>query len=166
MSTALARQDRTAEAADLDRFRRHLRQRSIGPHAYAVLLGLDTVEAAALLRAVDTGLPYRAFDRFRRNTTLPIERLLALVGIPRRTLARRKADGRFLPDESDRLFRAARLFGRTLQLFEGDRDAAVEWLTTPQTALGDRVPLDLARTEIGAREVERLVGRLDHGVFS
>jgi putative toxin-antitoxin system antitoxin component (TIGR02293 family) len=51
-------------------------------------------------------------------------------------------------------------------LFEGDRDAAVEWLTTPQTALGDRVPLDLARTEIGAREVERLVGRLDHGVFS
>jgi putative toxin-antitoxin system antitoxin component (TIGR02293 family) len=64
------------------------------------------------------------------------------------------------------LFRAARLFGRTLQLFEGDRDAAVEWLTTPQTALGDRVPLDLARTEIGAREVERLVGRLDHGVFS
>jgi putative toxin-antitoxin system antitoxin component (TIGR02293 family) len=58
------------------------------------------------------------------------------------------------------------LFGKTLELFEGDRDVATEWLTTAQPALGGAVPLDLARTEVGAREIERLVGRLEHGVFS
>jgi putative toxin-antitoxin system antitoxin component (TIGR02293 family) len=58
------------------------------------------------------------------------------------------------------------LFGKTLELFEGDRDAATEWLTTAQPALGGSVPLDLAKSDVGAREVERLVGRLEHGVFS
>ena len=81
-------------------------------------------------------------------------------------MTRRKRDGRFLPDESDRLLRASRLFGKTLELFETDRDTATEWLTTAQPALGGAVPIDLAKSEVGAREVERLLGRLEHGVFS
>jgi putative toxin-antitoxin system antitoxin component (TIGR02293 family) len=64
------------------------------------------------------------------------------------------------------LLRASRLFGRTLELFEGDRDAATEWLTTAQPALGGARPIDLANTDVGAREVETLIGRLEHGVFS
>ena len=91
---------------------------------------------------------------------------MALIDVPRRTLTRRKRDGRFLPSESDRLLRAARIFGQALALFEGDRDAAKDWLDTAQRALGGVSPLDLARTEAGAREVERLIGRLEHGVFS
>jgi len=150
---------------DLDRFRKYLRRGAPGPHAYVVLLGLETFDAADLLHAVKKGLPYRSFERFRRNTSLSLERVAALIDIPRRTMTRRKREGRFLPDESDRLLRASRLFGKTLELFEGDRDAATEWLTTAQPALGGTIPLDLARTEVGAREVERLVGRLEHGII-
>src|SRR5215212_7865128 len=83
-----------------------------------------------------------------------------------RTLTRRKQQGRFAPDESDRLLRAARLFGRALELFEGNRDAATEWLFRAQPALGSARPVDVARTELRAREVENLIGRLEHGVFS
>lgn len=166
MATSAALHDRPdTSTKDLDRFRQQLRQGAPGPHAYVVLLGLDTFDAPALLRSVEKGIPYRTLERFRRNTSLPFDRLLDLIRIPRRTLTRRKGEGRFLPDESDRLLRAARLFGKALQLFEGDRDAAVEWLSTAQPALGGSVPLDLARTELGAQEVERLVGRLEHGVF-
>jgi putative toxin-antitoxin system antitoxin component (TIGR02293 family) len=68
--------------------------------------------------------------------------------------------------ESDRLVRASRIFGRALSLFEGDRDAATHWLSEPQKALGGEVPLSVARTELGALEVERLIARLEHGVFS
>jgi uncharacterized protein (DUF2384 family) len=32
--------------------------------------------------------------------------------------------------------------------------------------LGDVAPLEMAATETGAREVENLIGRLEHGVFS
>jgi len=151
---------------DLDRFRQYLRRGAPGPHAYVVLLGLETFDPLDLLRAVKKGLSYRTFERFRRNTSLSFERVTDLIDIPRRTMTRRKRDGRFLPDESDRLLRASRLFGKTLELFEGDRDAAMEWLTAAQPALGATIPLDLARTDVGAREVERLVGRLEHGVFA
>lgn len=71
-----------------------------------------------------------------------------------------------LQEESDRLVRASRIFGRALSLCEGDRDAAKHWLSEPQKALGGTVPLILARTEVGALEVERLIGRLEHGVFT
>ena len=152
-------------AKDLDRFREYLRRGAPGPHVYVLLLGLDTFDTPDLLRAVRKGLPYRAFERFRRNSALPVDCVLDIVNIPRRTLTRRKAEGRFLPDESDRLLRASRVFGWALTLFEGDRDAATEWLTTAQPALGGVAPLDLAGTDVGAREVERLVGRLEHGVF-
>lgn len=151
---------------DVERFRQFLDRGAPGPHAYVVLLGLQTFAAQDLLRTVGKGFVYRTFERFQRNSALPFESLLALVAIPRRTLTRRKREGRFLPDESDRLLRASRLFGRTLELFEGDRQAAADWLTTAQPALGGATPLDLARTDVGAREVERLIHRLEHGVFS
>jgi len=48
----------------------------------------------------------------------------------------------------------------------GDGKSAREWLTHKQAGLGKVVPLDFARTEIGAREVENLLGRLEYGVYS
>ena len=154
-----------ASTKDLDRFRASLRRGVLGPHAHVSLLGLDAPDSGSVLRLVRKGLPYRAFERFQRNSNLSFERLIALINVPRRTMTRRKGEGRFLSDESDRLIRASRLYGKTLELFEGNRDAAVEWLTTAQPGLGGNVPVDLANTEVGAREVEHLVGRLEHGVF-
>jgi putative toxin-antitoxin system antitoxin component (TIGR02293 family) len=151
---------------DLERFRQFLDQGAPGPLAYVVLLGLETFAVQDLLKTVEKGLAYRTFERLQRNTDLPLESLLRLVDIPRRTLTRRKREGRFLADESDRLLRAARLLGRTLELFEGDRQAATDWLTTAQPALGSATPLALAMTDVGVREVERLIHRLEHGVFS
>jgi putative toxin-antitoxin system antitoxin component (TIGR02293 family) len=165
-ATAASPHRTDAPTRDLERFQQFLRRGAPGPHAYVVLLGMDTFDPPELFRAVHKGLLYRAIEHFQRNTALPLECVMVLVDIPRRTLTRRKREGRFLPDESDRLIRASRLFARTLELFEGDREAATEWLTHRQPALGGAMPLDLAKTDIGAREVERLIGRLEHGVFS
>lgn len=155
-----------AATKDLEQFAGFLKDGAPGPHAYAVLLGLKTFDAAALLKIVWKGLPYRALERFQENTAMSIEVILSVIDLPRRTLTRRKREGRLQPAESDRLLRASRLFGQALELFDGDRDAAAGWLTTRQTGLGGAMPLDLARTELGAREVERLLTRLEHGVFS
>jgi putative toxin-antitoxin system antitoxin component (TIGR02293 family) len=67
-------------------------------------------------------------------------------------------------EESDRLVRIARLFGRALDLFDGNVDAARTWLATQQPALGDLAPLELAKTDVGTIEVERLIGRLELGL--
>jgi putative toxin-antitoxin system antitoxin component (TIGR02293 family) len=136
------------------------------PNYYASLLGFRKFDWPHLLQAVEEGFPYDAFERLRENTGLSADDVAAWLQLAPRTLTRRKQQGSFAPDESDRILRAARVLGRALELFDGDREAAVEWLQTPQRALAGIAPVDVARTEVGAREVENLIGRLEHGVFS
>ena len=66
---------------DLDRFRLYLRRGAPGPHAYVILLGLETFDPLDLLRAMKKGLSYRAFERFRRNTSLSFEQIGEFCGL-------------------------------------------------------------------------------------
>ena len=52
------------------------------------------------------------------------------------------------------------------RLFEGDVPAALAWLRTPKKALGQQSPWTYTRSELGAREVLDLIGRLEYGVFT
>jgi putative toxin-antitoxin system antitoxin component (TIGR02293 family) len=137
-----------------------------GPHAYATLLGLEAQGGLELLGRVEAGLGYETVERFQRNAGLTLQELAAFVAIKPRTLLRRREEGQLHPDESDRLLRASRVFARALELFDGDAAAARRWLAAPALALGGRSPREVASTDMGAREVEDLAGRLEHGVFS
>ena len=64
-------------------------------------------------------------------------------------------------DETD-----STMLDKAVKLFEGDVKGAKRWLRAPKLALGGKTPLDLASTETGARQVEDLIGRLEHGVFT
>jgi putative toxin-antitoxin system antitoxin component (TIGR02293 family) len=135
-------------------------------HPYVSLLGIQALDTAGLLDRVREGLVYSSWDAFLESTGLAKKTASHFVRITTRTLARRKREGRLRPDESDRLVRAARLFAQAVGLFEGDEKAARQWLNVPQPALGGSTPWDFAATEIGAREVEGLIGRLEHGIPS
>jgi putative toxin-antitoxin system antitoxin component (TIGR02293 family) len=153
--------------ADIETFRQKALSGVKGTHhIYVTLLGLEPSDTANLIRRVEEGLPFRVVERLRRNMALTTEQFADLIQVKPRTLSRRKEEGRLQPDESDRALRASRLFGKALELFEGDAEAARDWLSSEQPALGGAVPLSVARTELGAREVEQLIGRLEHGVFS
>lgn len=162
-------QEETSErvSPDIEAFRERLRTGERGTdHLYVMLLGMRTLETEQLLKQVEQGFPFRVLERLGRNLELPIKVLAELTQIKLRTLHRRKEEGRLLPDESDRLLRVSRVFARAIELFEGDDQAARAWLSSPQRALGGAVPLARAKTELGALEVERLIGRLEHGVFT
>ena len=133
------------------------------PH-YGRYLGLAERDSTALRGQVLRGLPYRAFLELREALGLSVAELGELVQITPRTLARRRGEGRLRTAESDRLARAARLLGMAVELCEGDLPAARRWLGTPSAVLGGESPLAVARTEVGAREVEALAARLEHGV--
>jgi putative toxin-antitoxin system antitoxin component (TIGR02293 family) len=96
---------------------------------------------------------------------VPLEKLFPMLGISKATLHRRKALGKLGPDESDRVVRFARLMGKAVEVMESEEDAR-RWLTSPQFGLGGAVPLAYAETEVGAREVEDLLGRIEYGVYS
>ncbi|HVR29408.1 MAG TPA: antitoxin Xre/MbcA/ParS toxin-binding domain-containing protein, partial [Thermoanaerobaculia bacterium] len=100
------------------------------------------------------------------NVELSTLELARLIQISPRTLVRRREQGRLSSEESDRLLRVSRVLGKALALFDGDVAATRAWFSGPAPALGGRTPQEVAVTEVGAREVESLVGRLEHGVFS
>ena len=150
--------------ADLAEFQEHIGAGRTQGHYYAALLGMRTYDALRIYASVRKGLSYSAFEHLQRNTSIPAPAFAELTGIPKRTLTRRKEQGKLEPEESDRLLRVARVFGRALELFEGNVDAARVWLTTRQPALGRMSPLELAKTNVGANEVESLIGRLEFGI--
>lgn len=126
---------------------------------------LKSPEAPYLISKVRDGLPMAEFHSAREMLGLSEERLAALLGMSRATLHRRKKSGHLDRMESDRLVRYARLFYRTCAVM-GSPENARSWLTAPAMAFNSELPLDFADTEIGAREVEALLGRIEHGVFS
>jgi putative toxin-antitoxin system antitoxin component (TIGR02293 family) len=128
-------------------------------------LGLGTNEPLRLVHLVRQGLPFRRLAAFQKASELSWEKIGRVVQIAPRTLTRRQQQGRLRPDESDRVVRVSAIFDRAVDLFEGDPAAARRWLQTPQPALGGEAPLELSSTEIGARQVEDLIARLEHGVF-
>ncbi len=129
-------------------------------------LGVNAESPGQLIRQVERGFSFRAMRALESRSGIPISRIASIIGIPERTLARRKASGRLAPHESERLLRISAVFEDAVELFERDVAAAVNWLDTPRKALADQTPLAYSRTEVGAREVEDLIGRLEHGVFS
>ena len=120
----------------------------------------------ATIREIRKGFPFERMQQFATSSGMAPTEVAKVLQIPARTLARRRKEGRLAPDESERLVRLDRLFDLTVQLFDGDRDRAREWFTKPRPALGNESPLQFAETEIGAREVENLIGRLEHGIYT
>lgn len=129
-------------------------------------LGLQSATSAELVQSLERGLSFHALQNLASHSGIAVGRLAPILGIPERTLARRKSSGKLTLAESERLLRLSLIFEKAVELFEGEISAAVNWLTTPKKALQNHRPLDYSRTEIGAREVESLIGRLEHGVIS
>jgi putative toxin-antitoxin system antitoxin component (TIGR02293 family) len=140
----------------------HIRTSRPGTH----VLGIDAHDTLHVARLVRKGFPFWRLANFQKATELPWERISRFVAIPQRTLTRRQSQGRLGPEESDRIWRASAIFDMAVELFEGNAGQARRWLQTPQPALGGEIPLEFAATHVGAREVENLIGRLAHGVFT
>jgi len=61
--------------------------------------------------------------------------------------------------------RIDRIFRRAMEVFK-DQSIAKRWIKSPAKALGGIAPIDFTETDIGAREVENLLGRIEYGVYS
>lgn len=118
-----------------------------------------------LIRKIQKGLRFTELETLQNSIDLPFEQLAAKLSISRSTLQRRKAAGRLSPDESDKVMRLSRLLEHATNVF-GDIERARAWLKFPQRGLGGAIPLDYAETEVGAREVDDLLGRIEYSVYT
>lgn len=128
------------------------------------LLGFELSSTPELIGAVRRGLPYSVFERVQESLGVSAKSLTALIGVPVRTLHKRRHEGRFSSEESDNLLRVVRVASKTFDFFT-EPAAARAWLRAPEMALDGDTPLSLLDTEMGAQEVLRLLGQLEHGVL-
>lgn len=128
-------------------------------------LGLRADSRLEMAGKIANGLSYATVRRLLQRSGFPERRVASAARIPFRTWARRKREGRFTPEESDRIARLARLFDLAETVL-GAPAAARRWLEEPHLGLGGVVPLEAAGTELGALEVEALMVRIEHGVYS
>ena len=127
-------------------------------------IGIKSKNIDDLIRKVQRGFPVSSFEKLRRKLDVSDNLLSKVINIPKRTLTRRKQQGRLNVVESEKVLRIARLYDKALEVFE-DEEAAEKWLKEPARGLGGVIPLEYAKTELGAQEIEKLLIRIEHGVF-
>jgi putative toxin-antitoxin system antitoxin component (TIGR02293 family) len=129
------------------------------------VLRRDVRSEMDLAQLIHEGLPTRAVDTVVTSGLLDPSEMYMLV-IARRTLAHRKEKRQSLsPDQSDRLARVVRVAARAEEAL-GSQEKAGRWLRKPNRALEGKRPIDLLESDVGARMVERVLGRIEYGVYS
>lgn len=108
------------------------------------------------------GLPVKVLSTLSKEMTLSKDKVCEVLGLSSRTINRRT---KLNKDEADKLYRLARIFALAINVLE-DKSQAIKWLNTPKVALDHKIPLELMDTEIGSREVEKLLNRIEYGIYS
>jgi putative toxin-antitoxin system antitoxin component (TIGR02293 family) len=111
------------------------------------------------------GLKYTTIKDLAAQLGVSIATIAEAVDIAPSTLTRRSNQQRFQSGESERLVRIARLWYLAVSAL-GSIDGARSWLSRPQSGLGGRLPLEVARSEPGARVIEGLLHRIDRGLVA
>ncbi|WP_223616279.1 antitoxin Xre-like helix-turn-helix domain-containing protein [Pseudomonas sp. BF-B-30] len=134
------------------------------PKSIWITLGLPS-RGSMLHDLVREGLPFEYLERIA--SLLQVQRgvVSKAICMSPTTMARRAKAGRFDTVESDRLVALVVLFDEALSLFENDKTAATEWMSSPVRGLGSKRPIDMLRTRVETKAVLDLIGQLERGVL-
>jgi putative toxin-antitoxin system antitoxin component (TIGR02293 family) len=126
-------------------------------------LGTRIATIEQLIAAVARGLPRTVVPQLAAhaapdNAELR-RRVAALIVSP----ATYKRSTRLSPAASERAERLARVTALAQQAL-GDAEEAKLWLTDPHPLLGSHAPIEVAATDLGARQVERILHNIEHGL--
>src|SRR5215831_20637544 len=125
------------------------------------VLGRELSSDRDMREAIREGFPPAVVDQLMRASGLTLKELAAALDLSTRSLQRRRRSGRLARYESDRLYRLARIVALANEHL-GDHERALRWLKRPNRALGV-APVSVVDTELGARQVENVLGRIAYG---
>lgn len=113
-------------------------------------------------RVVRAGLPKRSLQLVASRAVQPgvsVNEFVYSV-VPSATFKRR---GKLSAEESARTERLARIVALAEALWDDERETRA-FLNRPHPLLDQETPVNVARTELGARRVERLLQDVEHGL--
>lgn len=127
-------------------------------------LGLPS-RGTMLHNLIREGLPFEYLERIACLLQVQHGVVSKAICLSPSTMARRSKAGRFDTVESDRLVALVTLFDEALSLFENDKVAAADWMSSPVRGLGSRRPIDMLGTRVETKAVLDLLGQLERGVL-
>jgi putative toxin-antitoxin system antitoxin component (TIGR02293 family) len=128
-------------------------------------LGRVLTNDREMREAIREGFPPAVVHELMRASGLTLKELAAALDLSPRSLQRRRRSGKLARYESDRLYRLARIVAIANE-YLGDHAQALHWLKHPNRALGGVAPITVVDTELGARQVENMLGRIAYGDIS
>src|SRR5579872_7258443 len=128
-------------------------------------LGRRLANEKDMREAIREGFPPAVVHELMRASGLTLKELASALDLSPCSLQRRRRSGRLARYESDRLYRLARIIALADE-FLGDHERALRWLKHPNRALGGIPPVRALDTELGARQVENILGRIAYGGVS
>jgi putative toxin-antitoxin system antitoxin component (TIGR02293 family) len=129
------------------------------------VLGRSLSSDQDMREAIREGFPPAVVEELMQASGLTLRELAGALDLSPRSLQRRRQSGRLAPYESDRLYRLARIVAIADECL-GDHERAMRWLKHPNRALGGLAPVAAIDTELGARQVENILGRIAYGGVS
>ncbi|MBD2705335.1 DUF2384 domain-containing protein [Spirosoma sp. BT702] len=104
-------------------------------------------------------------DRVAKLVGLTDKEMAAALGLSASYLHRLKTEQRISQDASERLLLLENLLRHALDTFEGRTSTVLGWLRTPLRELDYQTPLQTLDTVTGYTLVDRVLGRIDYGIF-
>jgi len=128
-------------------------------------LGRTLSSDGELREAIREGFPTPVVEQLMQASGLTLKELAESLDLSPRSLQRRRSGGRLARFESDRLYRLARIVALANQSL-GKPELVTRWLRRSNRALGGQAPMASIDTELGARQVESVLGRIAYGGIS
>ena len=115
------------------------------------------------LQQIKVGFPASLVQALRQTFDLQERSVETLLNASISTLERRRREQKNLDSvASERIDRIATVSHLAEEVFEDNANAA-QWMSMPNKALGGIAPIMLCETEIGARQVRRVLHALEWG---
>ena len=114
---------------------------------------------------VHEGLPCEYLERIASFLQVPRGVVSKAICMSPATMTRRAKIGRFNTIESDRLVALVAVFEEALLLFENDKAAATDWMSSPVRGLGSKRPIDMLGTRVETKAVFDFIGQLERGAL-
>lgn len=119
-------------------------------------------DVSRFYRAVRIGFRVQSALTVRQRTHIQAKVFNGVL--PRTTLQSRQQSGRRLnAEQSEKVLRIAHAYARAAEVF-GDRGRGEAWMDREHPELDGQAPAELLDSEFGARRIEQLLGRIEHGI--
>lgn len=111
------------------------------------------------------GVRISALKALANSLGVTLELMSSLLHTSYRNIQRKDQNDLLDSLRSERVLELATFVQRGIEVI-GGREAFKEWLHSPLMSLGDKSPLDFLDTSFGIQMASKILGRIEHGVYS